>query len=142
MAYLTKEDLSTHIYPEIAEEITRSDDDLIDEAIGSAIDEAKSYLSRYDLDKLFGDPPTPADRNLKNKVKDMACWHLIRLANPNVNLELFRTIYKDAITWLTGIMKGQANPAGWIYLDMANVQPPPDGDTISYSSNPKRQNHL
>lgn len=142
MAYLVKADLETHIYGENINEITRNDDTKVEKAINAAIAEAKSYLSKYDLSKLFADPPDPDDENLKNKVKDLACWHLVKLSNPNINLELFRTGYEDAVAWLTKIMKGQADPQGWPYrVDDANT-PYNESGTISWNSNPKRTNNF
>lgn len=118
--------------------------DLPGKAISAAVAEVKSYLSRYDLLKLFGNdviPPEVNDEHLKNIVKDVAVWYLLRLANPNIDLALFRTIYEDAIKWLTLVQKGQADPEGWPY-------PTDDADTdydesagIQWSSNPKRGQH-
>lgn len=118
--------------------------DIVAKAIQAAVAEAKSYLSRYDLMQLFGDDTTPetiADEHLKNIVKDIACWYLVRLANPNIDMTLFRTIYEDAIKWLVLVQKGQADPEGWPYK-------PDDPDTdydesagIQWSSNTKRRQH-
>jgi phage gp36-like protein len=186
MAFLTKQDLYTHLYPEILEEIIRKfvtdydtladfpaigvsngniykdveanalyvwtgtayiitvDPDLIvTKAINSAIAEAKSYLSRYDLIQLFGDSLGEGIQDhLKNLTKDIACWHLIRLSNPNVNLELFRTNYKDAIEFLTKVMKGQADPAGWPYKSDNTDTDLNENNFVQYSSNPKRTHHF
>lgn len=118
--------------------------DLVAKAINAAVAEVKSYLSRYDLLKLFGDnitAPVVNDEHLKNIVKDVATWYLLRLTNPNIDLALFRTIYEDAIKWLVLVQKGQADPEGWPY-------PEDDPDTdydesagIQWSSNPKRRQH-
>lgn len=187
MAYLSKDDLNTHLYPEITDEIIRkyilpfanlaafpaagvtgytykaedtellyrwdgaqyvpaSDPDLIVvKGINSAIAEAKSYLNRYDLLKLFGDDetdPVVESEHLKNLVKDIACWHLIRLANPNVNLELFRTNYQDAIKFLEKVMKGQADPDGWPYKEDDPETANDESSGVQWESNPKRVQHF
>ena len=82
-----------------------------------------------------------SDINLKNKVKEITAWHLIKLANPNINMQLFRTGYEDAIAWLKDVQKGNADPDGWPYKDDDEETNFPEGNTISYTSNPKRENH-
>jgi phage gp36-like protein len=149
MPFLTKEDFKTHLYREIIEEITRNDDTIIAKAIKAAISEAKSYLSRYNLVALFGDPnsipivePEVESEHLRNLSIDIACWHLIKLSNPNVNIELFRTGYQDAIKFLEKVMKGQADPEGWPYkADNANTSEN-ENSFVQWSSNRKRSNHF
>jgi hypothetical protein len=41
---------------------------------------------------------------------------------------------------LRAIQSGQAQPQGWPYFDTTTEATPPTGDTISWSSNPKRNN--
>jgi len=144
MPYLTPVELKTHIYPEIADAITREDDTIITNAINGAVAEAKSYLSRYDLLQLFGTDivaATVTDVNLKNKVKDIACWYIVRLANPNINLELSRTLYEDAIKWLKDVQKGYADPEGWPYKADNTSTSFNENNFVQYSSNTKRENH-
>lgn len=141
--YLTKADLKTHIYPEIMEEISRDDDDIVNNGISTAIDLARSYLSRYDTIALFGtdiDAPTQDAPMLKNFIKDIATWYILTLCNANMNLELFEKKYDDAQKWLRDIQKGMSNPE-WAYRNLENDPKPPDGDTVAYTSNPKRTNH-
>lgn len=185
MAYITRTDLQTHLYPEIITEIVRDkqkhfanlaafpvtgivgtyyvDDatskyylwsgteyvetapyDIVGKAIQSAIDEAKGYMGRYDLVKLFGTAdtePVHEDENLKNKVKDLGVWNLLKLCNPNISLELFRTVYEDAIKWFDKVINGKLD-AGWPIAvdDPATTINEAIGD-VTWHSNPKRQNH-
>jgi phage gp36-like protein len=138
MAYLQKDDLATHLYGENIDEITRNSDLLVTIAINAAISEAKSYLNKYNLDLLFGDPPTPADENLRNKVKDLACWHLVSLANPNINYEVFRDRYEKSLRWFEFVMKGQMDPQGWPYKEDDADTPYNEGGSISWTSETKR----
>lgn len=144
MAYLLKGDLTPPMYPEIIDTITREDEDIVTKCIAKGIAEAKSYLVRFNLVALFGtadDEPTVEDENLKSMVKDLICWQLIKLANPNIDLKLFRTNYEDAIAWFDKVKKSQLCPEGWSYAtDDANT-PFPEGDIVSYSTNTKRANH-
>ncbi|MBA3828722.1 MAG: DUF1320 family protein [Taibaiella sp.] len=142
MPIITPSDLSTHIYPEIVSEITRTDNTIVTNAINTAVHEAKMYLSRYDLVALFGTDttaPTVTDQYLQSIVKDITCWHIIRLSNVNVDSSLYRNNYYDALEALKNIMKGNANPDGWPYKD-TTAESVPDGDSISWTSNDQREN--
>jgi len=143
MAYLTKDDITTHIYPEIRDEITRGDDTLITKAIITGVGMAKSYLNRYDLIKMFSDDDTLrtfSEEFLNSVVKDVICWHLIRLANPNINLELFRQSYEDAIKFLEKVQRGGPDPA-WPLKPDDPATPNDDAGNIMYVSFPKRINN-
>ena len=142
MPIITSTDLATNIYAEIITEITRTDTTITDRAVNAAILEAKMYLSRFDLLQLFGTDtasPPVQDEYLKTLVKDLACWHLIRLSNTNIDYATYRTAYQDAIAALKNIQSGQAQPQGWPYLD-THAETAPPGDSINWHSNPKRQN--
>ncbi len=146
MAYLLKGDLTPPMYAEIIDTITREDESIIGLCIDSGIAEAKSYLVRFNLLALFGDAetetePSVTDEHLKSKVKDLVCWQLIKLANPNIDLKLFRTNYEDAITWLNMVKKSELAPEGWLYKDDDADTPFPEGDIVSCSTNTKRNNH-
>lgn len=143
MPIITPADLATNIYAEIINEITRADDTITDRAIITAVQEAKMYLGRYDLIQLFGTDtsgPVIHDEYLISLVKDLACWHLLRLSNTGIDYSAYRTAYQDAISALKNIMSGQAQPQGWPYLDTTSISAP-DGNSVSWSSNPKRDNY-
>lgn len=151
--YLSVGDFNSHLYPEIVSEITRdyvpgddgSSSAIATAAINEAIAEAKSYLSRFDLLKLFGTDAIDAtveDEHLKSRVKDIAVWRLVRLANPNISMELARTNYEDAIRWFKDLQKGNADPEGWPYKPTELSTPLTEGTAIGYSSNQKRRNHF
>jgi hypothetical protein len=86
--------------------------------------------------------PEVQSEHLQNVVKDIACWHLVRLANPNVNLELFRTTYEDAIRFLEKVMKGQADPEGWPYKPDNPLTEGNENTGIQWTSNRKRKQHF
>lgn len=145
MPFLTKDNLTTHIYPEILDEITRGDDTKATTAISNAITEVKAYLGKYDLLKLFGSEtaePTVTDEWLKDLVKDVACWRLIKLANPNIDVAMLRTGYEDTIKTLDKIQKGLIDPEGWPYKPINPQTNFPEGSSVAYSSNTKRRNHF
>lgn len=155
MAFLTKKDLTPPLYQEVIDEITRNDDTIVDKAIASAIGEMKGYLNRYDLIAIFGDNKTdPAtisndgkevietlafyDEYLFTIAKDIASWHLIKLSNPNIQVEMFRTAYEDAIKYLIKVMKGEADPA-WPLRKDDPATPLDEAGLIGFSSNLKRK---
>lgn len=145
MPFLVQADLKTHLYAEVIDEITREDDSIVDRAIKSAIAEAKSYLSRYDLLKLFGNDVTEPEvlsEHLRNICIDIASWHLVKLCNPNVNMELFKTVYDDAIKFLEKVMKGQADPEGWPYKADDPATTENENSFVQWGSNKKRKNHF
>lgn len=143
MPYLVQADFKTHIYAEIITEITRSDTTICPIAINEAIATAKGYLSRFNRTKLF-DPDASgyvADAQLLAAVKDIAVWRMIRLANPNLSVEMARTNYEDAIAWLKDVQKGIADPDGWPYVDDDADTDRDESTSVSYVSNDKRTNH-
>lgn len=142
MPIITIADLGTNLYPEIIDEITRSDSSITNAAIAAAEQEAKMYLGRYDIVTLFGtgtDAPVSPDPYLQSLVKDLACWHLLRLANPGTDYAASRTAYQHALAALKEIRNGGANPQGWPYA--TPVGDTPDGDAINWYSNERRNNH-
>ena len=151
---VTPEDLKTELYPEIVDFITRSNTNEVISQINAAEDFCKSYLFKYDLKALFGDDtvepvvaPTIVDNNLKKAVKIIASYWLVRKANPNVSVDLFREDYqlmigtKEAPGWLYDIKEGNVNP-DWPYKpdDPAthDVDESEINNTVNWSSNPKR----
>lgn len=146
-------ELNTELYPEIITAITRSDPNEVIKQIKAAEDFCKSYLFKYDLKALFGDDtvdpvvaPTKIDEQLKKTVKVIASYWLVRKANPNVNLELFREDWelmignKEVPGWLYDIKEGNISP-DWPYK-ADNVETPEDESTVNdgtyWNSNPKR----
>lgn len=111
------EDLSkTSLYGEIIQQITRGDQESAELQILAAESLVRSYMSRYDNDAIFGTGEskptyTGADVELiKKVVKIIASYYLVRLANPNVNIELYRADYEDSIKWLKDLQAGLVNP--------------------------------
>jgi len=110
-------DFKTHLYPELQTAIDRGDASLLDTAIASAEGEAKSYLSRFDITDLFGKSGSARDDTLLMFLKDLAIWHFIILANPNTDMQLRKTRYDDALSWLGKIQQGKLVPVGWLAAD-------------------------
>lgn len=182
--YLNRQKLFTHLYPEIIDEISRSNvyefenlaafprvgvqryyykaldsgiyytydgsvynitsfTDVVLIAINTAIGEAKGYLNRYDLLKMFSDDDsvrTFQDDLLDTKVKDLVQWHLIRLCNVNVNFEISKTAYDDAMKYFEKVQRGIIDP-NWPLIGNDPSTPQDESGLIQFTSLDKRTNH-
>lgn len=146
MAYIiTIADFKTHIYEETMDEISREDDSIVTDCIEAAISEAAGFMNKYDVDKLLGTPDTNAtviDKNLKRKVLDIAKFYLVTLGNPNIDYEATVNTYEMTINnYFKLIQNGKLAPSKpkWPYLDTTTQDTPPEGDSIEWNSNKKRQ---
>ena len=142
--YLTKEELKTKIYEELLDIITRADDTIVEEEIHAAIDMAKGYLGRYDINALFGiEPSTPptftAAPGLKAAVKDIVVFNLASLANANYDMTVLNQRKEDAMRWLREIQAGKSIPHNWPLKDTTE-DTYPEGNQVSGFFNDKREN--
>lgn len=135
----------TSLYPEQITAITRNNPQAAELQILAAEEFCKSFLFKYDLNAIFGDantPPTHSSELIKKLVKIIATYYLVRMASPNVNIELYRLDYNDAIQLLEDIRDGKNNPN----LPYAPDNPDtPDDETageLYFSSIPKRTNYF
>ena len=145
-------ELTSELYQEIIDEITRENETEVINQIKAAEDFCKSYLFKFDLTALFGDddtPPTVIDSNLKKTVKIIASYWIVRKANPNVNLQLFRDDWEMMIGtqqqpgWLTQVKEGYLVP-NWPYKPDDPSTPEDESDTgeVAWYSNNKRRNYF
>ena len=146
-------ELNTELYPEVQAAITRGNNDEVISQIKAAEAFCKSYLFKYDLKALFGDDtanpvvaPTVIDENLKKTIKVIASYWLVRKANPNVNLELFRDDWelmignKEVPGWLYDIKEGNISP-DWPYKadnPTTDTDESTQNDGVFWDSNSKR----
>jgi phage gp36-like protein len=136
MAYLTKEEMSTHLYAENIEVITRGDDTMTEAAIDAAISEAKSYLNGYDRAAIFEATGDARNTLLLTFVKDMAAWHLINLSNAGTEYTHRENRYNRAVNWLKELQKGNVSPD---LPTLENEDGVDDSATIRFGSNEKRE---
>lgn len=136
--YLSKSELSTHLYAENIEVITRGDDTMITAAIDAGIQEAKGYLGAYDKTAIFAAVGELRNALLLTFVKDIAAWHLLNLCNAGVELRLRQDRYERAVSWLKEVQKGNVSPD----LPTVTVDGEPTGAAIQFGSNEKRNQHF
>lgn len=137
MLFISKEDFYSHIYEEAVNTISRGDDSQLQTAIQAALNQAQRAMNRYDTQSIF---------SLENKeqkkpyteiityIKDIAKWHFIAVCNVQVDYEIAKERYKQAVAELDKIRKGENIP-GWPLKTGEN--PPP----FRTASSPKFNHH-
>ena len=146
------------LYKEICDLITRDDDTIVALQIQAAQSLCATYLFKYNLKEVFGDDSGPgvgiARQNrpatapsvkcpaLENIITIIACYYLVRKASPNVDVELYRDDYTQAIKLLEDIRDGHNNLTELHYIQDDPETPGDESQAngVTWSSNPKRQN--
>ncbi len=137
MAFITPEELNTHLYKENIDAISREDEAVVTAAIDAAIAEAKGYLAAYDTEKIFSAEGTDRNALLLIFVKDIAVWHFVNLCNAGTSLQLRQDRYERAVAWLRQVQKGEVTP------DLPGIETDGKSEGIYiYGSNPKRTQHF
>ncbi len=136
MAYLTPAELNTHLYDEVATEISRNDQTKLQFAINAAIQEAYGFLSKYDRTLIFESVDDNRNPILLLYIKDIAVWHYIQLANVTIDLALRERRYEMAIDALVKIQKGTMTPDLPVPLPDDDI--PQSGD-VRYGGNRIKQ---
>ena len=139
--YLTPSELTSHLYRESLDTISREDEAPILAAIDAAISEARGYLTAYDTHTLFAAEGEARNALLLLFVKDIAVWHFVNLCNAGTDLDLREKRYDRAVSWLRQVQKGEVVP------DFPIVDKDGDGKADGagayiYGSNPKRNLHI
>lgn len=133
--FVSVDELNTVLYAENILAVSGGDTTIATAAIAGAIAEAKSHLSRFDTQTLFGAVADARDPLLLIFIKDIAIWHFLNLANPGTALEFRRSRYNAAIQWLKDVNSGAAD------ADFPIIPTQSGGGTIFYGSNPKGEKH-
>jgi phage gp36-like protein len=137
MEFITREDFFTHMYEGVIEKIEDDNDEMLTEAIDTAISEACGYLSRFDLDAILTSEDRKAYANLRTWLKDIAKWHFINICNVATDLELAKERYDDAIARLKDIQSGKVTPRNWALPEEIN-----NTGAFTVDSRPKRENYF
>lgn len=142
MAFISPEELGTHLYLENIETITRYDNAILLAAIDTAIAEAYGYLGSYDREQIFSAKGDNRNALLLTFVKDIAVWHFLCLSNAGVEMQLRQDRYERAIAWLKAVQKSEIKP-NLPTKDDADNDGKPDGvGEYIFGSNPKRSQHF
>lgn len=141
MAFITPEELETHLYKENVDVISREDETILTAAVDAAIQEAYGYLGAYDREKIFNAEGKERNALLLLFTKDIAVWHFINLCNAGTDLELRQDRYDRACAWLRQVQKGETKPNLPIVDEDEDGKPDGAGEYL-YGSNPKRKQHF
>jgi phage gp36-like protein len=144
---VTVEELGkTSLYPEIIQKITRGDTEAAALQILAAESLVRSYMSKYNVTAIFGtetEAPTftgPDVELIKKIIKIIAAYYLVRLSNPNVNIELYRADYEDALEWLKELQAGNVNPTLPYQPDDPDTPEDESAGDVFFDSLPKQNN--
>lgn len=133
-------ELYTHLYPESIRAISGTDERLLLNALSTATSEVKLYLHKFDLEKLFNATGEQRNDLLLMWIKDVAVWHYINIANPNMDYEDKHRRYQYAIKSLKDIQRGDTIPDFPLKEDAnGNAE---NSSGILIGSNPPRSNHV
>lgn len=132
MPFLTPAEINSHLYPEIQSEISRAEALLLQNAIDAAIAEATGYLSAYDVTTMLTLTGNARNPILLLYIKDIAVWHFINLANPNVQMDLRQLRYEKAIDWLRSVQKGITVPD--LPRPLPDDEQPQANNTVRYGN--------
>lgn len=140
MAFLSPEEMRTHLYKENIDIIARDDKTIVAAAIDAAIEEASGYLSSYDRERIFAAVGDKRNALLLIFVKDIAVWHFVNLCNAGTDLQLRQDRYERAVAWLRSVQKSETKPNLPLAEGAEGESIPAVGEYI-YGSNPKRYQH-
>ena len=141
MAFLTPEELETHLYKENIDTISRNDDTIITAAIDAAVQEAWGYLGAFDRERIFASQGNERNPLLLIFVKDIAVWHYVNLCNAGTDLELRQNRYERAVSWLRQVQKGEVTPSLPVADEDNDGKPDAAGEYL-FGSNPRRFQHF
>lgn len=135
----------TELYPEIVSQIIRNDSETAELQIQAAEDIVATYLFKYDLNAILGtseEPPTFDSPMVKKMVKIIATWFLLKMANPNVDIGLWKEEYDQVIKMLEEIRDGKMVPRLPYAPDNEETPEDESGSDVYFSSNIKRIQHF
>ena len=139
MAFLSAEELTTHLYAENINVISNNDPAILEAAIDGAKSEARGYLGRFDTEVIFSAEAEARNALLLIFVKDIAVWHFVNLCNAGTDLALRQHRYDRAVDWLKAVQKGNVTPDLPIKTD-------DEGEAVAgliiFGSNPQKNQHF
>lgn len=108
--FLEQSDLYTAVNQYQLECNPNYDENTINTAIAAAVCEVKSYLSRFDVAKIFNATGSERDPLIVTLIKTVAVWHLLQQSNIDAIHDNIKERYDRAITFLQRVQKGDIHP--------------------------------
>lgn len=134
--YIETNEITTHLGVEQIEAISDGDSTKLEEAINSALVQVRGYLKgKYDIAAEFAKIGAARNSLLVTYVKDIAVWHFINICHVNTSIEERAKRRDDAVKDLMKAQKGDFD------FELPPLPAEQKADTITYSSNRRRNNH-
>lgn len=135
--YVQSNEITTHLGVEQIEAISDGDETMLEAAINSALVQVRGYLKgKYDITAEFAKTGTARNSLLVTYVKDIAVWHFINICHVNTSIEERAKRRDDAVRDLVKAQKGDFD------FELPALPIEQKTDTITFSSNHKRNNHF
>lgn len=113
--FLTQEDLYSKIRQGDLKQIVGANDSVVDHAICTALGKVRSYLARYNTERIFNATGDQREGMLVAIAVDIAIYELVAIAQPNVDLTDRRERARAALDYLAQV-RDQSLPTGWPLL--------------------------
>ena len=102
LMFLTPEELKSHMYAHIVEEITEGDEQIVLQAIEAAVE---------DTDRIFAAEGSERNALVLENTKIVTVWNLIKLSNVETIYEIWKERYDRVIKYLEGVAAGTRTPS-------------------------------
>ena len=147
--FLSQAELKSVLYEFQIDQITESDDDIVEMAIASAIEEVRSYLTSnfqhrfedgrylYDTEAIFNAEESERNALILTHTKTVAAWHVIQLCNADVIYEHVKERYDRAILWLRDLAAGKVTISTLPRLDPNEEGSPANKTPFRFGSRKK-----
>lgn len=151
--FIELDELKTVAYAYQLQQITEEDDEIILQAIATAVEEAKSYITPnsqkawqdgrplYDVEAIF--LATGASRNplILQFTKVIALWHVIQLSNVDLIYEHVKERYDRARAWFKELGSGKVNAGSLPLLEPDPSDPNTEEELPFRFGSRKKFNH-
>jgi phage gp36-like protein len=140
MAFIEPAELKSVIYDYQLQQITETDESIVEIAIATAIEEVRSYLTPngqhqfrdgrllYDTDAIFSAAGEARNALILSVTKTVCVWWITQLSNPDIIYERVKDRYDRVVSWLKKMQDGTVTINSLPQLDpeqnnIANAEP-------------------
>lgn len=109
--FIKKEDYLQCVDDKTLLALTQGNDDKLNIAERTAIDEVIGYLDKYDTTQLFSKQGNERPDKLVGVICDIALYHLASSTSGRMGYETRKERFDVAISWLKSVQSGRVTPA-------------------------------
>lgn len=147
--FLQESDIGTTIYNYQFEQISDGDENIIIQAMASAEEEMRSYLSgnskkewsdgrpKYDVEAIFTATGNARNALLVRHGCTIAKWYIVELCNADILYETAKDRYDRAVSWLKDLSKGEINLSTLPVIDDSTEETSDSTSPFIYGSREK-----